>query len=123
MSESEKSRKKSGPREHLTLFGEWFYFIIGYLNVSRDEIVQRTGFNESSLSRATRDYKDARTTKPSRAMVEKILDAFHEIAKEKQMPWWTLLDTRVLHAAGYATEKDMRESREALTILKSQHPL
>lgn len=117
------SKKKSSPRANLTLFGDWFYFLADYLNVTGEEIAERAEFDKSSISRATRDYKDAKTMHPTRSMVERILHVMHEIAREKQMPWWTLLDTRMFHAAGYATEKDMRECREALTILKSQHPL
>jgi transcriptional regulator with XRE-family HTH domain len=115
------SKKKSSPRSNLTLFGEWFYFAIDYLNVSRDEIVERTGLNESSLSRATRDYKEARTMKPSRVTIEKILGAFRAIADEKQMPWGKPLDMRIMHAAGYATDEDIQASREALDILRSRH--
>lgn len=115
------SKKKSSPYSNLTLFGEWFYFIIDYLHVSREEIAERAGLDESSISRATRDYKQARTMKPSRATVEKILGAFRDIADEKQMLWGKILEQRILHAAGYATEEDMQASKEALDILRSQH--
>lgn len=117
----ELSKKISSPRANLTLFGEWYYFIADYLNVTGEELAERAGFDKSSISRATRDYKSARTTKPSREMVEKILEAMHAIAKEKEMFWGKPLNMRIMHAAGYATDEDIDYSRESLHIMRSRH--
>jgi predicted transcriptional regulator len=114
------SKKKSSPRANLTLFGEWYYFIADYLNVTGEELAKRAGFDKSSISRATRDYKSARTTKPSRAMVEQIIIAMSEIAKEKNVLWGEPLSRHVMHAAEYATDEEISTSHEVLGILRSQ---
>jgi transcriptional regulator with XRE-family HTH domain len=114
------SKRKSSPRADLTLFGQWFYFILEYLNITREEIAERTGLNLSSISRATRDRKESGTITPTRETVERILAAFRTIAKEKQMPWGKPLDLRIMHAAGYATDEEMQASKESLDIMRSR---
>jgi predicted transcriptional regulator len=117
----ELNKKISSPRANLTLFGEWYYFVADYLNITGEELAKRAGFDKSSISRATRDYKSTKTNKPSREMVEKILIAMREIAQEKGMVWGKPLDERILHAAGYATDEDIQASREALDIMRSRY--
>lgn len=114
------SKRKSSPRANLTLFGQWFYFVLEYLNTTREEIAGRTGITLSSISRATRDYKTAGTIAPTRASVEKILSAFEAIAKEKDVPWGEPLSKRIMHAAGYATDEEIATSREILNILRTK---
>jgi hypothetical protein len=114
-------KKTSSPRDNLTLFGDWFYFVIDYLNVTIDDIAEQTGYKEGSLSKATRHSTTTRTTRPSRAMVKKILSAFHTIASKKEMMWGRPLDMRIMHAAGYATDEDIQASKESLDIMRSHH--
>lgn len=103
-------QRRKGQKEHLSMFGRWYYALCDYLQVSGKELARRAGVDHSTISRNTQ------LSTPSYKTMIMIIETMEKTARDQDTPWSESLKDKLFHAAGYATPREKEDADRSLEV-------